>query len=63
MIGVTTPKATALAKKLVEAGTVVQTEMKIPANKAQGITGGKVKGYTALAPETEAEAETEGVEG
>ena len=63
MIGVTTPKATALAKKLVEAGTVVQTEMKIPANKAEGVKGGKVKGYTALAPETEVEVETEGVEG
>ena len=49
-IGVTTPKATALAKKL-------------DANKAEGVKGGKVKGYTALAPETEAEVETEGVEG
>ncbi len=56
-IGVTTPKATALAKKLVEAGTVVQTEMKIHANKAAGVKGGKVKGYTALAPETEGEVE------
>lgn len=57
LIGVTTPKATALAKKLVEAGTVTQTEVKIAANKAAGIKGGKVKGYTALAPETEGEVE------
>lgn len=57
LIGVTTPKATALAKKLVEVGTVIQTEVKIAANKAEGIKGAKVKGYTALAPETEGEVE------
>ena len=65
MIGVTTPKATALAKKLVEAGCVKQVDVKIPANKAAGIKGGKVKGYIALAPEieTETEVETEEIEG
>ena len=60
MIGVTTAKASALARQLVEAGVAEKTEVKIKANKAEGIKGGKVNGYIALAPETETETEGEG---
>lgn len=49
--GISTQKASAALRKGVEAGTLVQSEVKIKACKAEGVKGGKVKGY-ALAEAT-----------
>lgn len=56
--GISTQKASSILRKGVEAGALVQSEVKIKASKAEGIKGGKVKGY-ALA-ETAGEDEVEG---
>lgn len=60
LIGVTTQKATALAKMLVAQGVATQTEVKVAANKAAGVKGGKFKGYTALEAEVEVDEGEEG---
>lgn len=54
--GISTAKASAILRKGVEAGTLVQSEVKIKACKAEGIKGGKVKGYAL----TEGAGEVEG---
>lgn len=43
--GISTAKASAILRKGVEAGTLAQSEVKIKACKAEGVKGGKVKGY------------------
>lgn len=55
--GITTPKASAILRKLVEAGKLTSTEVKIKACKAEGIKGGKVKGYSLVERVIENEVE------
>ena len=55
--GISTQKASAILRKAAEAGTLIQSEVKIKASKAEGIKGGKVKGYALVES-----AETEGDE-
>ena len=51
--GASKQRVGAIMQKLVKEGKMTQTEVKIKANKAEGITGGKVKGYSlAETPET-----------
>lgn len=60
--GISTAKASAILRKGVEAGTLAQSEVKIKACKAEGIKGGKVKGYALIEGATEGadEGEVEG---
>lgn len=44
--GISVQKASAILRMFVAAGTMTQTEVKIKACKAEGVKGGKVKGYT-----------------
>ena len=55
--GISTAKASAILRKGVETGTLVQSEVKIKACKAEGIKGGKVKGYTLTEGADEGEVE------
>jgi hypothetical protein len=58
---ISTQKASAILRKGVEAGTLVQSEVKIKTCKAEGIKGGKVKGYAlAESAEIEGVGEVEG---
>lgn len=50
--GISTMKASSILRKAVDAGILTQTEVKIKASKAEGVKGGKVKGYS-LKVETE----------
>lgn len=47
--GISTAKASSILLKGVKAGTLVQSEVKIKACKAEGVKGGKVKGYSLVA--------------
>ncbi len=55
--GISTAKASSILLKGVKAGRLVQSEIKIKACKAEGIKGGKVKGYTLTEGAGEGEAE------
>lgn len=55
--GISTAKASSILRKGVEAGKLIQSEVKIKACKAEGIKGGKVKGYTLTEGAGEGEVE------
>lgn len=55
--GISTAKASSILLKGVKAGRLAQSEVKIKACKAEGIKGGKVKGYALIEGTGEGEVE------